>query len=271
MYVRSLTVARRGRHLAVGLSLAIIGCAVPGPSRAQQPAVAQENSGDPLEDANRVVFDFNQTVDRIVLVPVAKTYRTILPSPDRDSVRDFLRNLNEPLVFANDLLQAQPHLAAKTVARFAVNSAVGVGGLIDVATRIDLPHHSNDLGVTFGVWGIGDGPYLMLPVFGPSNVRDLAGQVGESFADPDNRTRAAETADNRTDRRAARRDDLRSAAVDRRRVRDAAGIDDERAAVWHPRQGSTSNRANAERTLRTMPFFSSSTGANRKASNSDPS
>jgi phospholipid-binding lipoprotein MlaA len=186
MYVRSLTVARRGRHLAVGLSLAIIGCAVPGPSRAQQPAVAQENSGDPLEDANRVVFDFNQTVDRIVLVPVAKTYRTILPSPDRDSVRDFLRNLNEPLVFANDLLQAQPHLAAKTVARFAVNSAVGVGGLIDVATRIDLPHHSNDLGVTFGVWGIGDGPYLMLPVFGPSNVRDLAGQVGESFADPGN-------------------------------------------------------------------------------------
>jgi phospholipid-binding lipoprotein MlaA len=111
---------------------------------------------------------------------------TDAPSPDRDSVRDFLRNLNEPLVFANDLLQAQPHLAAKTVARFAVNSAVGVGGLIDVATRIDLPHHSNDLGVTFGVWGIGDGPYLMLPVFGPSNVRDLAGQVGESFADPGN-------------------------------------------------------------------------------------
>jgi phospholipid-binding lipoprotein MlaA len=186
MYHRRSPVAQFGRHLVMCLCLATLGCAAPGPAGVQQSAAVEDNSNDPLEDANRVVFDFNRTVDRIVLVPVAKTYRTILPSPVQDSVRDFLQNLREPLVFANDVLQGQADPASNTLGRFLVNSTAGVGGLIDVAKRIDLPHHSNDLGVTFGVWGIGDGPYLMLPVFGPSNVRDLAGQVGESFADPGN-------------------------------------------------------------------------------------
>ncbi len=186
MSLRLSIITRFWRHFAIGLGLAILCGLAPHPARAQQAAAAQAGPNDPLEDANRAVFDFNRTLDRIILVPVAKTYRTILPSPVRDSVRDFLQNLNEPLVFANAVLQAQPELAAKTFARFALNSTVGIAGLVDVAQRIDLPHRGTDLGITFGVWGIGGGPYLMLPVFGPSNVRDLAGQVGESFADPGN-------------------------------------------------------------------------------------
>jgi phospholipid-binding lipoprotein MlaA len=178
--------ARSSRYFAVGLGLVIIGCVAPCSVGAQQAAVAQGDFNDPLEDANEAVFRFNRTVDSAVLVPVAKTYRTILPAPVRDSVHDFLGNLNEPLVFANDLLQGRPDLASNTLARFVVNSTLGIGGLVDVGTRIDLPYHSNDLGVTFATWGIGEGPYLMLPLLGPSNVRDLTGQVGESFADPGN-------------------------------------------------------------------------------------
>ncbi len=196
MSARPSMLAWPGRYLAVGLGLAIIGWVAPQPAAAQSAGSApppmveqpgtQDNFNDPLEDANRAVFDFNQSVDRIVLVPVAKTYRTVLPGPIRDSVHDFLRNLNEPIVFANDVLQARPDLAVNTVGRFVVNSTLGVAGLFDVATHVNLPYHSNDLGVTFAVWGIGEGPYLILPILGPSNVRDLAGQIGDSFADPGN-------------------------------------------------------------------------------------
>jgi phospholipid-binding lipoprotein MlaA len=120
-------------------------------------------------------------------VPVAKAYRTVLPDPVRDSLRDFLRNLREPLIFANDALQGQFERAGQTFARFTLNSTLGVGGLIDVAGRWgELPYHEDDLGLTFGVWGIPEGPYLVVPVLGPSTPRDLSGQVAEGFGDPFN-------------------------------------------------------------------------------------
>ena len=191
---------RSGRLSAVALSLAIGGClwAVPGHAQQQvtvSPAPGPADAGpadagnddDPFESANRSIFDFNNQVDKIVLVPVANTYRAVLPEPVRDSVHDFLRNLDTPIVFANDVLQARPDLAGTTAARFLVNTTAGVGGLFDVATKINLPYHGNDLGVTFAVWGIRDGPYLMLPVLGPSNIRDAIGQAGDSYADPGNR------------------------------------------------------------------------------------
>jgi phospholipid-binding lipoprotein MlaA len=190
MNVRHLTAARPGRLFAMGLGLAIIGCAAPVAAWAQQPApataVSVENFDDPLENTNRAVFGFNQQVDRIVLVPLATTYKTVVPGPVRDSVHDFLRNLDEPIIFANDVLQARPDLASTTLARFVVNSTIGIGGLWDPATKMHLPYHSNDLGVTFAVWGIGSGPYLILPVLGPSNVRDAVGMVGDGYADPGN-------------------------------------------------------------------------------------
>jgi phospholipid-binding lipoprotein MlaA len=173
-------------HMLVLLALMLPGCATR--TNNSQPSVAEEEDfNDPLEDTNRAIFDFNQMVDRNVLVPVAKAYRTVLPEVIRDSLRDFLHNLRAPLIFANDALQGDFVLAGQTFARFTLNSTLGVGGLIDVAGRWgQLPYHEQDLGVTFGVWGVPEGPYLVVPVLGPSNPRDLSGQVAEGFGDPFN-------------------------------------------------------------------------------------
>jgi len=173
-------------NLALPLILLLSGCAT-SPNNAQPGATEAEDFNDPFEDANRKIFDFNQIVDRNVLVPVAKAYRTVLPDPVRDSLRDFLRNLRAPLIFANNALQGDFEGAGQTFARFTLNSTLGVGGLIDVAGRWgQLPYHEEDLGVTFGVWGIPEGPYLVVPLLGPSDPRDLVGQVGEGFGDPFN-------------------------------------------------------------------------------------
>jgi phospholipid-binding lipoprotein MlaA len=172
-------------NLALVVILILSGCA--GQSRTSQAgsAAEEEDFNDPFEDANRKIFDFNQVVDRNVLVPVAKAYRTVLPDPVRDSIRDFLRNLREPLIFVNDAFQGDFERAGQTFARFTLNSTVGLGGLVDAAGRWgQLPYHEEDLGVTFGVWGIPEGPYMVIPVLGPSNPRDLVGQVGEGFGDP---------------------------------------------------------------------------------------
>jgi len=173
-------------NLVLPLILLLSGCAT-APKNAQSEALEAEDFNDPLEDANRAIFDFNQMVDRNVLVPVAKAYRTVLPEPVRDSLRDFLRNLRAPLIFANNALQGDFEGAGETFARFTLNSTIGLGGFFDVAGRWgQLPYHEQDLGVTFGVWGIPEGPYLVVPILGPSDPRDLVGQVGEGFGDPFN-------------------------------------------------------------------------------------
>jgi len=179
MPVRRLTSLLGGLFAAFVLS----GCVAPGTTGGPQ---ADAGPNDPWEDANRAVFSFNQGVDETVLVPVSKAYRTIVPPPMRQSMHDFLQNLREPVTFANDVLQARPDLAGNTLARFTINSTVGIGGMFDVATRIGVPYHDNDLGVTLATWGVADGPYVMLPIMGPSNVRDTVGRVGDGFADPGN-------------------------------------------------------------------------------------
>jgi phospholipid-binding lipoprotein MlaA len=171
--------------MLVVVALAVSGCATK-PQSPEQAAVG-ENFNDPFENANRKIFDFNQAVDRHVLVPVAKGYRAALPAPVRDSVHDFLVNLGEPLVFANDALQGNFGHVKDTVVRFVLNSTLGIGGLVDVAGRWGIPYHEEDLGVTFGVWGIPSGPYLVIPVLGPSDPRDLVGEVAEGYGDPWNR------------------------------------------------------------------------------------
>ena len=174
-------------NLVLLLTLVLPGCAT-SPNNAQPETAEAENFNDPFEDTNRKIFDFNQVVDRNVLVPVAKAYRTVLPDPVRDSLRDFLHNLRAPLIFANNTLQGDFVGAGQTFARFTLNSTLGVGGLFDVAGRWgQLPYHEQDLGVTFGVWGIPEGPYLVVPVLGPSDPRDLVGQTAEGFGDPFNR------------------------------------------------------------------------------------
>ncbi len=167
------------------LGLAMVGCTTSSSGPGEFPGeVAEVEFNDPLEEVNRSIFRFNQVVDEVVLVPVAKTYRTAVPPPMRASVFDFLRNLNSPVIFAHDVLQGQPRLAAQTLGRLAINTTVGFGGMFDVAGRIGIPYHTNDMGITFATYGVDEGPYLVAPVLGPTNPRDLVGRVGDSFLDP---------------------------------------------------------------------------------------
>lgn len=170
--------------LLVFAALVFSGCASHPETEQQQVSAYEEEFNDPFEDVNRKIFDFNQFVDRNAIVPVAKAYRTALPDPMRDSVRDLLNNLREPLIFVNDTLQGQFESAAKTVGRFVINSTIGIGGVVDVAGRWGIPHQDQDLGLTLGAWGVPEGPYLVIPVLGPSTPRDLGGQIAEGYGDP---------------------------------------------------------------------------------------
>lgn len=140
---------------------------------------------DPLEPMNRAVFSFNTAADEVVLRPIAQTYRSTLPAPVQRSVHNVINNLRSPVIFANDTLQAEPKRAGDTLIRFLINSTAGVFGLFDVVGDTGGPgFHPEDFGQTLAVWGVEDGPYLVLPLFGPSNPRDAAGLGVEWFADP---------------------------------------------------------------------------------------
>ena len=140
---------------------------------------------DPLEPVNRAIFKFNNVADRIVLEPIAKGYRK-LPSPFQSGISNFLSNLRTPLVAVNQILQGQGSNAIETTGRFVVNSTAGVLGLIDVAEKIGLEEKEEDYGQTLATWGVGDGFYVVLPIFGPSNVRDTTGMVLTYITDPVN-------------------------------------------------------------------------------------
>lgn len=167
---------------AACLLTAVAGCATPPADKDERAEWEQIN--DPLEPMNRGVFDFNLALDRNIMKPVATAYRDYIPAELRLMMHNALANLNTPLILANDLLQGEGKRAATTFARAVVNTTLGVGGLADVATELDLPRHEEDAGQTFAVWGLGGGPYLMLPLLGPSNPRDAAGMAVEFVADP---------------------------------------------------------------------------------------
>lgn len=139
---------------------------------------------DPLEIPNRFIFAFNRALDTFILQPAAATYRFLLPELVRDSVRNVLRNLQTPVILANDLLQGEWERAETTAVRFAINSTAGVLGLIDIAEGQGYEYHNEDFGQTLGSYGIGEGVYLVLPVFGPSSARDGIGIVVDIFLDP---------------------------------------------------------------------------------------
>ena len=140
-------------------------------------AHAQEAPNDPFEPFNRAMFSFNGQVDQYALKPVALGYRAVTPKFFRTGVSNVLSNLNAPVVFANDVLQVAPSRAGTTLARFGINSTIGVVGIFDVAKGMGLEKHSEDFGQTLGRWGVGAGPYLVLPLLGPSSVRDGVGGV----------------------------------------------------------------------------------------------
>src|SRR5262245_14116852 len=132
---------------------------------------------DPFEPTNRFWFDVSQKADKYFAKPVAQGYVAVVPEPARDGLHNVLTNINQPVVFGNELLQGSPKRAASTLGRFVVNTTVGVAGLVDVATKIGLPDDDQDGGVTFGKWGLPEGPYLFLPLLGPAPPRDLLGRV----------------------------------------------------------------------------------------------
>ena len=151
----------------VAISL-ITGCATSGNP-------AEQN--DPFEKFNRSVLTFNLESDRLLLKPVAKAYDRPLPQPVKTGVNNFFSNLWEPMTIANDLLQGKIGYAAQDTMRFVANSTLGVAGIFDVAKDMNMPRRKEDFGQTLAVWGVPEGPYLMLPLLGPSTLRDAAGLI----------------------------------------------------------------------------------------------
>lgn len=143
-----------------------------------------ENPYDPFEDVNRAVFSFNQKTDEAVIRPVFKGYRKVVPSPARTGIRNFLRNLRSPMIFANQLLQGNIKGAGNTFTRATVNTIIGVGGLIDVAAAEGIEYEVEGFGQTLGVWGVDSGPYLVLPLIGSSSLRDYSGYLVDIYFDP---------------------------------------------------------------------------------------
>lgn len=188
-----------GRLLAVMLMLASASCTKPvggyrsallsdapdGVANADSDSVAEIEPFplavyDPIEPFNRGVYKFNTLFDRHIFLPVVDAYRFILPEFARDRIHDFFRNLTEMRNAANGLLQGRPDVASRAIIRFLVNSTVGLLGMFDVAGKAGVAQQAEDLGQTLGWWGVGEGAYLVLPVLGPSNVRDTTGLIGDT-------------------------------------------------------------------------------------------
>ena len=192
------------------LSLALLGCATNG------------DPSDPLEPLNRGIYKFNDAVDKAVLKPVATGYKETMPDPVRTAVGNFFSNLDDVLVLLNDLLQFKLERAATDFSRLVWNTTVGIAGLIDVATPMDLAKHNEDFGQTLGYWGVGNGPYLVLPFFGPSTLRDAVGSAVDAQFDPVvQHTPVAE----RNSAIAIHGVDTRSRLLDAEKVLDEAAID----------------------------------------------
>lgn len=161
----------------------VTGCAsAPAPTTSMNDAALQIS--DPLEPVNRGIYVFNDALDLFFLEPIARGYKTVLPEQVRKAIHNMLSNLNEPVVFANDLMQWKISDAGTILGRFVINTTVGIVGMFDVAEKMGLEPHDEDFGQTLAVWGVGDGPYLMLPLFGPSNPRDAVGKVVDMVLDP---------------------------------------------------------------------------------------
>jgi phospholipid-binding lipoprotein MlaA len=158
------------------------------PPETQQPESQQAAIIDPWEDFNRAMFATHDVVDRAVLEPVGRGYRAVTPDPVRRSVRAFLRNLRSPVILANDLLQGEFERAGLTIVRFGLNTTVGFLGLFDPATGLGIEGHDEDFGQTLAVWGIDTGPYLFIPLLGPTTLRDGGGRLVDAALDPFNYT-----------------------------------------------------------------------------------
>jgi phospholipid-binding lipoprotein MlaA len=167
--------SRRLLTAAIFLCASLGGCAT---------TPEQQENNDPFEPINRVMFDVNYKVEKYVGVPVAEVYVTIMPKPVRRGLHNALGNLSSPITLGNDILQGSPERALQTFYRFGINSTLGLGGLIDVASYAGVQGHTEDFGQTLGYYGMGEGPYLVLPLVGAAPPRDFGGHFVDVFMDP---------------------------------------------------------------------------------------
>jgi phospholipid-binding lipoprotein MlaA len=162
----------------------LAGCATPPPASDPEALAEFRQTNDPIEPTNRVVYKVNDALDTVVMKPLAQGYRAVLPTPVRNGVHNFLANLTSPVTFANDVMETKPRRAGDTMMRFLINSTVGVAGVFDVATGWGYPSHDAGFATTLAIWGVPEGPYLVLPLLGPSNPRDAVGFGGDVALDP---------------------------------------------------------------------------------------
>ena len=168
---------------AVALSC-LAGCATRPPASDAEATQEFNENNDPYEPANRIGFAINDGLDTYFLAPVARAYRFAVPGVIRRPVHNVLQNMTTPVLFINDVVQTRPRRAGDTFMRFVINTTAGVGGLFDVASSLGYPYHSNDFGTTLALWGVPEGPFLFLPVLGPSNPRDATGYGVDILFDP---------------------------------------------------------------------------------------
>lgn len=180
MMLASLT--RSLKRATLAASLAVAAATLGGCATSAGDAASEAN--DPLEPMNRAIFSFNEGADILVMRPVAHTYETLVPDPIREAVHNFVLNLASPIFIANQLLQGDVEGAGHATGRMLTNTILGVGGIADVATSAGIPLQHEDFGQTLAVWGVGEGPYLVLPLLGPSNLRDAGGFAVDTVADP---------------------------------------------------------------------------------------
>jgi phospholipid-binding lipoprotein MlaA len=185
--VIDLKLTKRGGALALTAHITAILLAATAPVFAQgspAPDVVEADVNDPFEPMNRAIFSFNLGFDKIILRPAAVAYRAVIPGPARESATNFLDNLESPVIFLNDLLQAKPGRAGNTLARFGINTVIGFFGFFDPAESMGIERHTEGFAQTLGAWGIDSGPYLMLPLLGPLPPRDAVGFAADVFTDP---------------------------------------------------------------------------------------
>jgi phospholipid-binding lipoprotein MlaA len=161
---------------ALAAALTLSACSTPSPESLA--------ANDPWELTNRDTFAFDVWIDHRIARPIAEAYQEVVPEPAREGLHNAVTNMHAPVVLANDVLQGRAGKAANTLGRIIVNTTVGLGGLIDVASKIGISYHDNDFGVTLGVGGVAEGSYLVLPFLGPKPPRDLLGNFADGAFDP---------------------------------------------------------------------------------------
>lgn len=162
----------------------LVGCATPPPASDPDAVADFQQTNDPLEPTNRVFYKIDDGLDTMIMKPAAIVYHNVLPDLVQTGIHNLLNNMGGPVRLTNDVLEGKPRRAGDTAARFLINTTIGIGGIFDVAKQFGIPNHDSDFGLTLANWGVPEGPFLYLPVLGPSSPRDATGFAVDIAIDP---------------------------------------------------------------------------------------